>query len=59
MQARLAVEHGRPVFLLRSLLTHEWAQQFEARPGAYVVDEGSEIIEHLDRLYSSQLSLIG
>lgn len=59
MQARLAVEHGRPVFLLRSLLEHKWAQQFEGRPGVYVVDEGSEVVEHLERLYDSQLSLIG
>jgi DNA recombination-mediator protein A len=26
MQARLAIEQGRPVFLLRSLLRHQWAQ---------------------------------
>jgi DNA processing protein len=36
MQARLALEHGRPVFLLRSLLEHRWAQQYEGRPGTYV-----------------------
>lgn len=59
MQARLAVEHGRPVFLLRSLLEHRWAQQFEGRPGTYVVDRDSEIIEHLERLYTTELSLIG
>lgn len=58
MQARLAVEHGRPVFLLRSLLQHEWAQKFQGRPGAYVVDEPGEVVAHLERLYTSQLSLI-
>jgi DNA processing protein len=58
MQARLAIEHGRPVFLLRSLLSHEWARNFASnRPGTYVVDEGAEVIEHVERLYSEKLSL--
>jgi DNA processing protein len=59
MQARLALEHGRPVFLLRSLLEHEWARTYaEERPGTYVVDEGDEVIQHLERLYSSDLALL-
>lgn len=58
MQARLALEHGRPVFLLRSLLEHKWAQSYQDRPGVYVVDEGTEIVEHLERLYAEQLTLI-
>jgi len=58
MQARLALEHGRPVFLLRSLLEHEWAQGYRDRPGVYVVDEYTEIVEHLDRLYAEQLTLV-
>ncbi len=57
MQARLALEHGRPVFLMRSLLEHEWAREYAKRPGTYVVDEGSEAVEHLERLYTAQLAL--
>lgn len=58
MQARLAVEHGRPVFLLRSLLRHEWAKTYaEDRPGTYVVDGGEEVVAHLERLYSTELAL--
>lgn len=58
MQARLAIEHGRPVFLLRSLLAHEWAQMYATdRPSTYVVDSGEEIIGHLERLYSDELVL--
>jgi DNA processing protein len=58
MQARLAVEQGRPVFLLSSLLRHEWARTYaEHRPSTYVVDGGEEIVEHLERLYSDELSL--
>ncbi|MBB4661435.1 DNA processing protein [Conexibacter arvalis] len=58
MQARLAREHGRPVFLLRALLEHRWAQTQAQRAGSYVVDSGAEIIGHLDRLYAEQLTLI-
>jgi DNA processing protein len=58
MQARLALEHGRPVFLLRSLLEHAWAQAYLDRPGVYIVDEGTEVVEHLERLYAEQLTLV-
>jgi DNA processing protein len=58
MQARLALEHGRPVFLLRSVLEHPWAQGYRDRPSVYVVDEGAEVVEHLERLYAEQLTLV-
>jgi len=51
-QARLALEHGRPVFLMRRLLSHGWAQDYAERPGTYVVDDVSEVIERLDVLTS-------
>jgi DNA processing protein len=58
IQARLAIEQGRPVFLLRSLLRYQWAQTYaEQRPGTYVVDSGEEIVGHLERLYSDDLVL--
>lgn len=58
MQARLAIEHGKPVFLLRSLLQHQWAQTYaNERPSTYVVDTGEEVVQHLERLYSERLSL--
>ncbi|HVO54996.1 MAG TPA: DNA-processing protein DprA [Solirubrobacterales bacterium] len=58
MQARLAIEHGRPVFLLRSLLRHEWAQTYaNERPGTYVVETSEEIVHILDRLYADELAL--
>lgn len=58
MQARLALEHGRPVFLLRSLLEHEWARKYEQRPGVYVVDTGAEVVSHLERLYADDFTLV-
>ncbi|MGH2850838.1 MAG: DNA-processing protein DprA [Solirubrobacteraceae bacterium] len=56
MQARLASEHGRPVFLLESLLTQDWANAAAARPGTYVVSDGRQVVEHLARLYESELA---
>lgn len=58
MQARLALEHGRPVVLLSSLVDeHDWAREYAARPGVYVVDQVSEVVDRLDSLYASKLSL--
>ena len=50
MQARFALAHGRPVFLLASLLEHAWARDHAERPGTYVVEEAGEIVEHVERL---------
>ncbi|MDP9295049.1 MAG: DNA-protecting protein DprA [Actinomycetota bacterium] len=52
MQARFALEHGRPVFLLESLLEHQWAQDYAERAGTYVVRTASEVVEHVERLVS-------
>jgi DNA processing protein len=58
MQARLAIEHGRPVFLLRSLLCHDWARLYaDQRPNTYVVETSEEIMRHLERLYADELAL--
>ncbi|MGI8537634.1 MAG: DNA-processing protein DprA [Mycobacteriales bacterium] len=50
MQARLALEHGRPVFLLDSLLVHDWAQDYARRPGTHVVHDADEVLDKLDKL---------
>lgn len=51
MQARLALEHGRPVFLPSSLVRqHEWAQDYAERPGTFVIDSADEVLSTLDRL---------
>ena len=46
MQARLALEHGRPVFLHESLLGHDWARDYVAR-GAVVVGTADDLLEQL------------
>jgi DNA processing protein len=51
-QARLALQHGRPVFLPESLLKQPWAREFAGRPGAHVVREPEEIIATIERLNS-------
>jgi hypothetical protein len=48
MQARYALEHGKKVFLPRLLVEqHDWARKYSRRPGAVVVDDVDEIVEHL------------
>jgi len=47
MQARLALEHGKKVFLLRSLVEeHEWARKYLDR-GALVVDSVDDILREM------------
>jgi len=53
MQARLALAHGRPVFLVATLLEHEWAREFSRRPGTHVVARAEEITAIVERLTST------
>lgn len=53
MQARLALEHGRRVFLMRSLLTHEWAREYATRPNTTVIDGPEDVFRHLGSLVPS------
>lgn len=49
IQARQAVEHGRPVVLFRSLLdVTEWARDFAARPDVHVVEDTARALAVLD-----------
>jgi len=58
MQARLAIEHGRPVFLMEALLKHDWAKMYaNERPSTYVVTTGDEVVSHLARLYADEYLL--
>ena len=50
MQARLALQHGRHVFLMRSLLQHDWARGYSGRPGVTVVDNADDVFKGLQRL---------
>ncbi len=48
MQARLALEHGKKVFLLKSLVMNQpWARGYVAKRGAIEVTDVEEVIRHL------------
>jgi DNA processing protein len=53
LQARLALEQGRPVFLWHRLLEQPWTRDFARRPGVRVVRSPEEITSALARLSST------
>ena len=60
MQARMALEHGKRVFLVRELVTREpWAEKYMDHPGATVVEHADEVLDVLDSIKTpaEQLSL--
>jgi DNA processing protein len=49
MQARLALEHGKRLFLVESLvLQEEWAQRYRSRRGAQVVHSVEDVVAVLE-----------
>jgi len=51
MQARLALEHGKRVFLVRDLVTNEpWAQRYRDHAGATEVGSVADVLEVIERL---------
>ena len=58
VQARLALQHGRHVFLMRSLLEHKWARDYAERPGVTVVDTAADVLAGLQRLASESMDLV-
>jgi DNA processing protein len=53
IQARLALAHGRPVLLAKSLLEQQWARELAARPGTHVIHTPAEITAVVERLTSA------
>jgi DNA processing protein len=48
MQARLALEHGKQVFLPEALVAgQDWARGYAARPGAIIIGGADEVLPHL------------
>jgi DNA processing protein len=61
MQARIALEHGKRVFLVSGLVTREtWAQRFLERPGATEIGDVDEVLGVIDALERpvKQLTLV-
>jgi DNA processing protein len=49
MQARLALEHGKRLFLVKSLVMQEpWAREYAKRPGATVVESVGDVMAALE-----------
>lgn len=50
-QARMAVEHGRPVILTDSVLArNEWAKGLEGRPGVHIAAATSDVVRVVEAL---------
>lgn len=54
-QARMALAHGRAVFLHSTLLPQEWARELAAKPGTRLFTDPYEITDSLDRLEDGAL----
>lgn len=56
MQARLALEHGKRLFLMQSLVdSQEWARRYAERPGVTVVRSHEDVLEALVKLASAHV----
>jgi len=58
IQARLALQHGRHVFLMRSLLEHDWAREYAERPGVTVVETADDVFTGWQRLAAEPTDLV-
>ncbi len=58
MQARLALQHGRPVLLMEQLRQFEWARSIGSRPGAHFVSSVEDIVSILNRVTAFTEQLI-
>jgi DNA processing protein len=57
-QARIALEHGRPVILTEMVVTrNEWAQSLVSRPGIHVAGSLRAVLEAVDRLIEERAAL--
>ncbi|MEU8172263.1 DNA-processing protein DprA [Microbispora hainanensis] len=52
IQARLALEHGRPVVMPDQLLEHDWARDYAKKPGVHVVASLAELLDVVEELIS-------
>jgi DNA processing protein len=50
IQARLALEHGRPVVMPEQLLEHDWAREYARKPGVHVVSSLRDLLAVVERL---------
>jgi DNA processing protein len=54
-QARMAVEHGRPVILTdRVLRSNEWAKRLEGRPGVHIAASLKQVMMHVHEVLAQE-----
>jgi DNA processing protein len=59
MQARLALEHGKRLFLLESLVTsQDWARRYAERPGVSIVRDLDDVLSVLVKLAQAPEQLV-
>lgn len=58
MQARFALEHGRQVFLLESVLENAWARAYAERSSTTVIRSACDVISHLESALTTDQELV-
>lgn len=54
-QARIAVEHGRPVILTDAVVKqNKWAQDFIGRPGVHIADGLAHVLDVIDGIIAER-----
>ncbi|MDA8370167.1 MAG: DNA-protecting protein DprA [Nocardiopsaceae bacterium] len=52
IQARYALQHGRPLIFPRELLVNAWARDFAKRPGVYIVNDMDQMLSTVEKRIS-------
>lgn len=58
MQARLALEQGRHVFLMESLLVNAWARSYAEKPNTTVVRSVDDVLGHIEPVLAADHDLV-
>jgi DNA processing protein len=49
LQARLATQHGRPLFFTKQMLNEDWVHQYIRLPSVHVIENADDVIAALGR----------
>ncbi len=49
LQARLATQHGRPLFFTKQMLNEDWVHQYLHLPSTHVIEDADDLIDTLGR----------
>jgi DNA processing protein len=59
IQARLALQHGRPVILTDQVMRQDWARAFADNPGVHVAQGIAELLETVDMILQRSPANLG